>query len=1333
MRHFNQRIHQRHYLLIQEYLIKRRNKLIKLQVTLLFILLYLLVTTPITNAQEPDPPLNPFPTWSGGDGDLSEEVAWGDVDGDGDLDLAIANNEGNVKVYFNENGILQTSVNQIWESTGGWNHESVAWGDIDGDGDLDLAIGELNEGSPNQIYINDNGSLQAEPFQEFGHDDETYQVAWGDVNGDGDLDLATGNREGPNKVYLNVNGTLQINGSPYWESGDSDTTRDIAWGDVDGDGDLDLAAGNSNFNKVYLNINGTLQTAADEIWQSNEDDNTHSVAWGDVDGDGDLDLLAGNRNEPNRLYINNNGSLEKSANPAWEFGDDISTADAAWGDMDNDGDLDVAVGSRSDPNALYLNNGLSLTAAGDPFWTSQDESQTEGIAWGDVDGDGDLDLAAANSKSSNLLYNNMNGVLQSDGDPLWTSDTNGQAFSLAWGDVDNDGDLDLAIGRSSTALEDPESSEGMSNVLYLNHHGILQTNNDNSWVSSDNDVTFSVAWGDVDNDGDLDLAVGNYGAPNKLYLNDGGQLQSTTPLAWQSDESDNTYSVAWADVDNDGDLDLAVGNYDVPNKLYLNDGGQLQTTPAWMPSSFFNTTGVAWGDVDDDGDLDLAVGNYSVANSLYLNENGVLQTTRSWISNDSDFTYSVAWGDVDGDGDLDLAAGNWFGPNKVYLNVDGVLQTSDDTPWNSGDSDNTIDIHWGDVDGDGDLDLAAANWGNPNKIYLNNNGVLQTMIDSPWLSVDEDETAGIAWGDVDGDGDLDLAAANYDAPSKIYRNGRPGRGLPNNATQLIVQHPVTPAVPNGLALLQRITDLQIPIQYSLFDLEDDAIGHLALEYSPNGGGQWFPAIGVADTPTSNLATQHKSISTPAMPLVDGNVVSHTLNLNQLSPLINPEVTLSISHTHSAQISARLVSSWPAPTGTIVHLFNGISRADNLMLSDQAKFSIDNVIYPNTDVPLTSYFSTDVPQAIPASGTPTISSTLIITNGPTSIIDVNVINLTGTHTYIGDLDVILQGPDLTQVILLDQICGTEENFALSFSDEADVTPPPCPPADGETYQSEDSLTAFDGKNSNGTWTLIIKDRSNNDGGELHNWGLQFNDATSAPFYGTYQPQSPLAALNNMPADWPVTLVISDSIADGSVGTLESVSLLSGAEHIFTWDTFASGFFGQSENMVLRMLAYPQPPEAMPPGSFTFNNVTPGLVQRPYASAQTLPFRMRGTQIQVISKTDVIPPALVYRLPNGQTGNAEPYRRDNGELTQTGDDGYLLGRGQLALGDQLVAMLPVLTSDDYTLYHTSAAPSETGLDMYTVSEPGVQVHAHRLSCRVVMQLFPLVQLHRGIVAG
>ncbi|MBP9073147.1 MAG: VCBS repeat-containing protein, partial [Caldilineaceae bacterium] len=620
-----------------------------------------------------------------------------------------------------------------------------------------------------------------------GDGDYTFSVAWGDVDGDGDLDLAVGNSGSANKIYLNQNGVLQTAADSPWSSGDSDYTESVAWGDVDGDGDLDLAVGNyHSANKIYLNQNGVLQTAADSPWSSGDSDGTSSVAWGDVDGDGDLDLAVGNSGDANKIYLNQNGVLQTAADSPWSSGDSDYTFSVAWGDVDGDGDLDLAVGNSGSANKIYLNqNGVLQTAADSP-WSSGYSDYTQSVAWGDVDGDGDLDLAVGNYHSANKIYLNQNGVLQTAVDSPWSSGDGDNTRSVAWGDVDGDGDLDLAVGNS-----------GSANKIYLNQNGVLQTAADSPWSSGDSDGTSSVAWGDVDGDGDLDLAVGNSVDANKIYLNQNGVLQ--TAATWSLGDVDYTSSVAWGDVDGDGDLDLAVGNYRSANKIYLNQNGVLQTAATWSLGDVDYTSSVAWGDVDGDGDLDLAVGNFDVsgdpslawgdgdadgdgdldlavgnyysANKIYLNQNGVLQTAADspWNSGDSDYTQSVAWGDVDGDGDLDLAVGNSGSANKIYLNQNGVLQTAADSPWSSGDSDETQSVAWGDVDGDGDLDLAVGNGGSgANKIYLNQNGVLQTA--AAWSSGDSDDTQSVAWGDVDGDGDLDLAVGNSGSANKIYLN-----------------------------------------------------------------------------------------------------------------------------------------------------------------------------------------------------------------------------------------------------------------------------------------------------------------------------------------------------------------------------------------------------------------------------------------------------------------------------------------------------------------------------------------------------------------------------------
>ncbi|KAA3651575.1 MAG: hypothetical protein DWP95_00525, partial [Proteobacteria bacterium] len=137
----------------------------------------------------------------------------------------------------------------------------------------------------------------------------------------------------------------------------------------------------------------------------------------------------------------------------------------------------------------------------------------------------------------------------------------------------------------------------------------------------------------------------------------------------------------------------------------------------------------------------------------------------------------------------------------------------------------------------------------------------------------------------------------------------------------------------------------------------------------------------------------------------------------------------------------------------------------------------------------TYTSTDVPKSIAANPAPgAITSTLSIADSG-GISDVNVVNFNGTHTWIRDLTFKIQSPTATEVTLMERICSLEDNWDVGFDDDGLLGPLPCPPVDGNSYQPEQPLSAFNGEDINGVWILTVDDSATGDGGSLEAWGLE----------------------------------------------------------------------------------------------------------------------------------------------------------------------------------------------------------------------------------------------------
>jgi len=342
----------------------------------------------------------------------------------------------------------------------------------------------------------------------------------------------------------------------------------------------------------------------------------------------------------------------------------------------------------------------------------------------------------ASSTSSTLLNVLVDSGRRLEGD---------RTFSIALGDLDRDGDLDVLVA----------SYLSPGNVWWNNGSGDLERGQ-----TVGTETGHGVALGDLDGDGDLDAFVIHNGNVDQVWLNDGtGYLTDSGQRLGLPEDA--TTMVTLGDVDGDGDLDALTTQYQRPVKIWLNDGGGVFTARKAGPGS--DALSVVLGDMDGDGDLDALVSFVEKPDRIWLNDGrGTFAETEQELGGESGWG-RAALGDVDSDGDLDAFVSNsvdgdiiWFNTGGAEGGVPGVLASSSQILG--------IGSHatLGDVDGDKDLDTLTCQglWLNDGDGTFRDTG---TRFDVPGCG-------GVWLGDVDGDGDLDALFASHKQDNELWLN-----------------------------------------------------------------------------------------------------------------------------------------------------------------------------------------------------------------------------------------------------------------------------------------------------------------------------------------------------------------------------------------------------------------------------------------------------------------------------------------------------------------------------------------------------------------------------------
>lgn len=344
----------------------------------------------------------------------------------------------------------------------------------------------------------------------------------------------------------------------------------------------------------------------------------------------------------------------------------------AWADYDNDGDLDLLVTFRRAPTRLYQNADGVFTDVGAAMGLPTDGGDMRGAAWGDYDNDGDVDLYlgyAGRSDPRNRLYRNDGTTFTEVGEAAGV-DLKGITGQTTFVDFDGDGDLDLYVAFRET------------------FNRMLENNGDGTFT----DVSFrkglaeirrtvGACWFDMDGDGDLDVFTANQnGDRDGMFRNDGERFNDVA-MELDIDQprrptQDGSVGCAVTDYDTDGDIDLYVAEYGHDSLFRNNGDGTFTDVAEQMGVDIYDhiVTGV-WGDVNNDGKPDLYTVGYvnrqpGAKDYLLLNLGDRFEDVMPHVIAANDADHGVQFADFDNDGDLDLAlaANDAAGSHYVFAN-----------------------------------------------------------------------------------------------------------------------------------------------------------------------------------------------------------------------------------------------------------------------------------------------------------------------------------------------------------------------------------------------------------------------------------------------------------------------------------------------------------------------------------------------------------------------------------------------------------------------------------------------------------------------------------------
>ena len=673
---------------------------------------------------------------------------------------------------------------------------SIVVADFNGDGNLDIAIANRTSNDISVLLGKGNGTFNPQVKYSAGAGTDPIAIAAADLNGDGKPDLVVADSGNKSISVLINSGTGTFGAAVEYKVGNSPSA--IAAGDLNGDGIADIAVTNASDNTVSVLINnGTGTFAAAKTYAT--DAAPHSVAIADFNGDGANDLAVANQNGNDVSILLNQGSgtfappvnyCVVTVTGACNSVGAVDPLSLVAVDLNGDGKPDLAVASSSQSVVTLLNNGsgaFTLTAQ------SSASKNPQAIAAGVFVTNGPQDVVVADgvANSFEIFDGTGNGNLAA---PLRYLSGNGPQ-AIAVGDFNKDGKLDVAVvnlgdanvaialGNGDGTFQDIESFISGSEVRSIaigdfnkdgktdflansstpgNYNVNLFTGNGKggftlaSTVSFPNDV-FSIAAQDFNQDKNLDFVVANQTANEvSVVLGSGNGTFSSSIATYATDSG--PASVASGDFNKDGYPDIVTANSSANDVSVLMNTKTGTFNAAVNYPVGTNPVSVAVTDLNNDGYPDIVVANSGSNNISVLINNGDGTFAAAVTYNVGNVPNSIATAELNGDLFADLIVTN-KADNSVSIllgNGDGTFQAA--VAYTIPGTGMVAAIA-GDITADGILDLVIAENATNSVGVMPGNGD-GTFGGSVNYKIGNGPTA-LAASDVSGDGKVDLLVGNF--------------------------------------------------------------------------------------------------------------------------------------------------------------------------------------------------------------------------------------------------------------------------------------------------------------------------------------------------------------------------------------------------------------------------------------------------------------------------------------------------------------------------------------------------------------------------------------------